>query len=56
MKQYKVIDSEYHINKHISNGGSVLAEGAQGSLLDIDFGSYPFVTSQIQFVLVHAQD
>ena len=45
MKQYKVIDSEYHINKHISNGGSVLAEGAQGSLLDIDFGSYPFVTS-----------
>lgn len=45
MKQYKVIDSEYYINKHISNGGSVLAEGAQGSLLDIDFGSYPFVTS-----------
>ena len=45
MKQYKVIDSEFYINKHISNGGSVLAEGAQGSLLDIDFGSYPFVTS-----------
>lgn len=45
MKQYEVIDSEYYINKHISNGGSVLAEGAQGSLLDIDFGSYPFVTS-----------
>jgi len=45
MKQFKVIDSEFHINKHISMGGSVLAEGAQGSLLDIDFGSYPFVTS-----------
>ena len=45
MKQYEIIDSEYYINKHISNGGSVLAEGAQGSLLDIDFGSYPFVTS-----------
>jgi adenylosuccinate synthase len=45
MKQYKIIESEYYINKHISNGGSVLAEGAQGSLLDIDFGSYPFVTS-----------
>jgi adenylosuccinate synthase len=45
MKQYKVIDSEFFINKHISSGGSVLAEGAQGSLLDIDFGSYPFVTS-----------
>ncbi len=45
MKQYQVIDSEFYINKHISKGGSVLAEGAQGSLLDIDFGSYPFVTS-----------
>lgn len=45
IKQYKVIDSEFFINKHISSGGSVLAEGAQGSLLDIDFGSYPFVTS-----------
>lgn len=45
MKQYQIIESEYFINKHISNGGSVLAEGAQGSLLDIDFGSYPFVTS-----------
>lgn len=45
MKQYEIIESEYYINKHISNGGSVLAEGAQGSLLDIDFGSYPFVTS-----------
>ena len=45
MKQYQVINSEFYINKHIAKGGSVLAEGAQGSLLDIDFGSYPFVTS-----------
>lgn len=45
MKQYEIIDSEYYINNHISKGGSVLAEGAQGSMLDIDFGSYPFVTS-----------
>lgn len=45
MKQYKFVDSEYYINKQIADGGSVLAEGAQGSLLDIDFGSYPFVTS-----------
>jgi adenylosuccinate synthase len=33
------------INKEISSGSTILAEGAQGSLLDIDFGSYPFVTS-----------
>lgn len=40
-----LIDSEYEINGYLDNGKSVLAEGAQGSLLDIDFGSYPFVTS-----------
>lgn len=45
LKQYEFIDSEYFINKQLSEGSSVLAEGAQGSLLDIDFGSYPFVTS-----------
>jgi adenylosuccinate synthase len=39
------IDSEEYINNAISNGKSILAEGAQGSLLDIDFGTYPFVTS-----------
>lgn len=45
MKEYQLIDSELYINKHLKEDGSVLAEGAQGSMLDIDFGSYPFVTS-----------
>jgi adenylosuccinate synthase len=39
------IDSEHLINQYLSEGKNILAEGAQGSLLDIDFGSYPFVTS-----------
>jgi adenylosuccinate synthase len=39
------VDSEYYINKMSNQGKKILAEGAQGSLLDIDFGSYPFVTS-----------
>lgn len=43
--KFKLIESEYFINDAISKGQSILAEGAQGSLLDIDFGSYPFVTS-----------
>ncbi len=45
LKQFQLIDSEYVINQELKKGASVLAEGAQGSLLDIDFGSYPFVTS-----------
>lgn len=45
MKQFTLVDSEYVINDAIAEGKTVLAEGAQGSLLDIDFGSYPFVTS-----------
>lgn len=45
IKEFNLIDSEYFINKEIKKGSSILAEGAQGSLLDIDFGSYPFVTS-----------
>ncbi len=45
LKQFKLIDSEYFLNDEIKAGSSILAEGAQGSLLDIDFGSYPFVTS-----------
>lgn len=40
-----MIDSEYEINRLLAEGQPVLAEGAQGTLLDIDFGSYPFVTS-----------
>ncbi|MDQ3192549.1 MAG: adenylosuccinate synthase [Bacteroidota bacterium] len=45
LKSLTHIDSEYYINEALNNNKSVLAEGAQGSLLDIDFGSYPFVTS-----------
>jgi adenylosuccinate synthase len=45
LKQFNLIDSEYFINDELKKGSTILAEGAQGSLLDIDFGSYPFVTS-----------
>lgn len=42
---YELIDSEYEINEALAAGKKVLCEGAQGTMLDIDFGSYPFVTS-----------
>jgi adenylosuccinate synthase len=45
LKEYNIIDSEYYINQALSEGKSILAEGAQGALLDVDFGTYPFVTS-----------
>ncbi len=45
IRTLNLIDSEHVINKEITKGTPILAEGAQGSLLDIDFGSYPFVTS-----------
>lgn len=45
LKKFNLIDSEYTINQILDDNKRVLAEGAQGSLLDIDFGSYPFVTS-----------
>lgn len=46
LKTFTLIDAEHVINKYISEGKEkMLAEGAQGSLLDIDYGSYPFVTS-----------
>lgn len=45
LKKLAVIDSEHYINNALKSGKKVLAEGAQGALLDIDFGSYPFVTS-----------
>ncbi|NDW17318.1 adenylosuccinate synthase [Dysgonomonas sp. 216] len=44
LKEFAFIDSEHYINKELVNK-KVLAEGAQGTMLDIDFGSYPFVTS-----------
>ena len=45
LKQFNLIESEYFLNNELKKGSTILAEGAQGSLLDIDFGSYPFVTS-----------
>lgn len=45
LKTLNVINCEYFINNKISEGKKVLAEGAQGSMLDIDFGTFPFVTS-----------
>ncbi|MEA3317824.1 MAG: adenylosuccinate synthase [Bacteroidota bacterium] len=45
LKSFKIIESEHEINNLLEKGKSILAEGAQGTLLDIDFGSYPFVTS-----------
>lgn len=44
-KEFRLVDSEILLNKLLDEDKSVLAEGAQGSLLDIDFGTYPFVTS-----------
>ena len=45
LKQFPIVDSEHEINKLLKEGKSVLCEGAQGTMLDVDFGSYPFVTS-----------
>ncbi|MDE5731376.1 MAG: adenylosuccinate synthase [Alistipes sp.] len=45
LKEFRLIDGEYEINRLLAEGAPVLAEGAQGTLLDVDFGSYPFVTS-----------
>ncbi len=45
MKEFQIIDSEYLVNEELNAQKTILAEGAQGSLLDVDFGSYPFVTS-----------
>jgi adenylosuccinate synthase len=45
LRQFQLIDSVSYIHKALSEGKKILAEGAQGTLLDIDFGTYPFVTS-----------
>lgn len=50
LRTLKLVDSEYMINDALKNGKRVLAEGAQGSLLDVDFGTYPFVTSSTTLV------
>lgn len=45
LKQFPCVASEYWINSFLEKGESILAEGAQGTMLDVDFGTYPFVTS-----------
>jgi len=45
LKTLKIVNGEYFINEVIQSGKKVLAEGAQGSMLDVDFGTFPFVTS-----------
>lgn len=45
LKQFHLVDSEHEVNHLLDEGKSVLCEGAQGTMLDVDFGSYPFVTS-----------
>jgi len=45
LKEYQFVESEYFINDLLQSGKRILAEGAQGSMLDVDFGSYPYVTS-----------
>ena len=45
LTQFRVIDNEYELYQSLKSGKSILAEGAQGTLLDVEFGSYPFVTS-----------
>lgn len=45
MRGFKIVNGEYFINRKLQEGKKVLAEGAQGSMLDVDFGTFPFVTS-----------
>ncbi len=45
MKKFRIINTEYLVNEMTDKGSRLLAEGAQGTMLDVDFGSYPFVTS-----------
>ncbi len=45
VKNFPIVNTEYLVNRELNNGKKILAEGAQGTMLDVDFGSYPFVTS-----------
>ncbi len=45
MRRFNIVDSEFEINGLLNSGKNILCEGAQGTMLDVDFGSYPFVTS-----------
>lgn len=54
LKQYELIDSEHYINHLLADGKSVLCEGAQGTMLDVDFGSYPLSLQATPSVPEHA--
>lgn len=45
LRNLNIVNGEYWLNEHLNNGKKILAEGAQGSMLDVDYGTYPFVTS-----------
>ena len=45
LRGYQLVSTEYLVNNALADGHAVLAEGAQGTLLDVDFGTYPYVTS-----------
>lgn len=45
MRTLQIVNAEYWLDRHLKDGKKILAEGAQGSMLDIDYGTYPFVTS-----------
>jgi adenylosuccinate synthase len=45
IRQFKIVNGEYFVNDKLAKGKTVLAEGAQGSMLDVDFGTFPYVTS-----------
>lgn len=56
LKKLKLVESTYYIQDQLKNGKRILAEGAQGTMLDIDFGTYPFLTGlQILFLLQFAK-
>ena len=52
LKEFNIVNGEYFINEKIRQGKKVLAEGAQGSMLDVDFGTFPLLLLQIPFLQV----
>lgn len=55
LQEFELIDSEFVINEALNNEKKILAEGAQGTMLDIDFGSYPLLHLPTQYQLEHVQ-
>lgn len=56
LKQFRMVDSEVEINKVLRSGKDILCEGAQGTMLDVDFGSYPLSLLPTQFAQELASD